>query len=214
MTNPRSRPDRTQASVQLSSESDQTLGVDNSNDVLLDSFEAHVLTGLAFQMVDETRQSGEPGVASSAGAAVELFLVDGRVQMVVQSAKRIEIPVAQVTLVRVGARVVSALCYPVGDICRSLALGVFLGNHSVRVAVLNGSKKRPSVERRLGASTSFDVVDQVGCSCFVLPAERALQVDDGPMGSGVEVLEDSAVSNWVPCQKATRRRKHTSVTPL
>lgn len=68
----------------------QAAGPDQVADVVLHSLEPHETAGLTLEMIDEGSQGLELHPATALGAVIEVLLIDGRVDVLVQSAERVE----------------------------------------------------------------------------------------------------------------------------
>lgn len=81
---------------------DHATGIDNALNVPLYSLKAHVLTALALQMIEDSSKGGElPTAAPAVGAVVEVLLVGGRAEVLVQGCQPAEEAVAEIALVGV-----------------------------------------------------------------------------------------------------------------
>lgn len=78
---------------------DHATGIDNTLNVFLDSLEAHVPATLALQMIGESSKSREIPSAATVWAVVELLLVDGRAEVLVQGDEFVKETVAKIALI-------------------------------------------------------------------------------------------------------------------
>lgn len=132
-------------------------GIDNTVDVFLDSFEAHVLTTLTLQMIDHSGQSRKLSSAAAVRAVVELLLVDRGAEVLVQGCEFAEEAVAKIALVGFD----KAVPCPLGGLVAGGARPSeqLLGDDAIGIAASDSLVELVTVKRGLRARATVQVVN-------------------------------------------------------
>lgn len=145
--------------------------IHNALNVSLDSLEVHVPATLALQMIGESSKSREIPSAATVWAVVELLLVDGRVEVLVQGYEFVKGAVAEIVLVGFN----SVVPCPLGGLVASIARPgeQLLGDDAMGITASDSPIELVTVKTCLRARATLQVVNKASSCSMRLVAERA-----------------------------------------